>query len=90
MTLSTTLDRSGRLVIPKEVRTQLNLEPETELVMTVEGDEIRLMSRAAARKRAQDELRKYIPEGVSLVEDLFEERRREVAREQEEWKRRGY
>ncbi len=40
--------------------------------------------RDAAVKHLQELARKYVPEGVSLVDDLFEERCREVAREEQE------
>lgn len=75
--LTIDLDRSGRLVIPHAIRKQLNLEPETQMILTVEGNEIRLKSVAAARKAAQDLVRRYVPEADSLVDDLLEERRRD-------------
>jgi len=37
-----TIDRAGRLVIPKEVRDRLSLDHDTELDVIVEGDSIRL------------------------------------------------
>ncbi len=36
------IDRAGRVVIPKEIRDRLSLEPDASLEVTVEGDEIRL------------------------------------------------
>jgi hypothetical protein len=40
--------------------------------------------RAAELKRIQEHVRKYVPEGVSLVDELLEERCREVAGEWQE------
>lgn len=37
-----TMDRAGRIVIPKDVRERLGLQPDTEYELTIEGDEIRL------------------------------------------------
>ena len=37
-----TMDRAGRVVIPKDVRERLGLQPDTEYELTIEGDEIRL------------------------------------------------
>ncbi len=37
-----TIDRAGRIVIPKEMRDQLDLGVNTELDVTVEGDSLRL------------------------------------------------
>lgn len=41
-------------------------------------------SRAAAIKRAQELVAKYVPKDVSLVDDLIEERIREAAMEEQE------
>jgi hypothetical protein len=43
--------------------------------------ELRLLSKEAAVRKAQELVRQYIPEGVSLVDELIEERRAEAARE---------
>ncbi len=40
--------------------------------------------RAAAIKRVQELVRKHVPEGVSLVDELIEERCWEVAKEEQE------
>ena len=37
-----TIDRAGRIVIPTDVRDQLDLGVNTELEVTVEGDSLRL------------------------------------------------
>ena len=36
------IDRAGRVVIPKELRDQLDLGPNAELELTVDGDGLRL------------------------------------------------
>lgn len=40
--MSITIDRAGRLVIPKSIRDELNLVPGSELEIDTNGDEIRL------------------------------------------------
>jgi AbrB family looped-hinge helix DNA binding protein len=40
--MSITIDRAGRLVIPKSIRDELNLVPGSELEIDAEGNEIRL------------------------------------------------
>ena len=40
------------------------------------------MTIQAAVRRAQDMLRQLVPEGVSLVDELIEDRRREVEEEE--------
>ncbi len=41
-TMTVTIDRAGRVVIPKDVRDRLSLGPDAELEVAVEGDSIRL------------------------------------------------
>ena len=47
----------------------------------ITGDGARVLSRAAAIREAQELVRRYVPEGVSLVDELLAERRAEAARE---------
>ncbi len=37
-----TIDRAGRVVIPKDVRDRLSVAPDTEFELEVDGDSIRL------------------------------------------------
>ena len=50
-------------------------------LLRIEEDEIRIISVPAGIKRAQAIARKYVPGGVSLVDELIAERRAEAARE---------
>ena len=43
--------------------------------------EVRITTRQARMRRAQELVRRYIPEGVSLVDELIAERRAEAERE---------
>lgn len=43
LTMITTIDRAGRVIIPAEVRKRLNLAAGTELEMVVDGFAIRLV-----------------------------------------------
>lgn len=45
------MDRAGRVVIPKEVREQLGLEVDATFTVAVEGDSLRLSPVRAARRR---------------------------------------
>lgn len=71
----------GRIVIPAEVREQLGLQVGTEVVLTVEEDHATLMNAKAARRRAQERVRRYVPADVSLSEELLAERRKEAERD---------
>lgn len=49
------IDRLGRICIPKEMRTLLNLSSEVEIVLTEEGILIRNPEYVLVKKQARDE-----------------------------------
>jgi bifunctional DNA-binding transcriptional regulator/antitoxin component of YhaV-PrlF toxin-antitoxin module len=71
----------GRVVIPAEMRAAMGVGEGDTLSGRVVDGELRLLSKEAAVRKAQELVRQYIPEGVSLVDELIEERRAEAARE---------
>jgi bifunctional DNA-binding transcriptional regulator/antitoxin component of YhaV-PrlF toxin-antitoxin module len=74
----------GRVVIPAEFRKALGVEIGDDMVMELTNGELRLRSFDAALKRVQEIVRKYVPEGVSLADELIRERREEATREESE------
>ena len=79
----------GRVVVPAQIRRELGIEEGTELMARIEGDGIVLEPRDAAIRRLQALVRKAVPAGVSLVDELIAERRDEVRREEAELESRG-
>lgn len=76
--MTTTLDEKGRLILPDEVRRTLGLEAGDQVIIVLDEEGVHLStSRKEALRRAQDLVRKYVPEGRSLSDELIEERRRE-------------
>jgi hypothetical protein len=51
------------------------------VIIAVEDDHATLIDVEAARERAVRRVRRYIPAGVSLSEELMAERKEEAARE---------
>ncbi|MCD6567336.1 MAG: AbrB/MazE/SpoVT family DNA-binding domain-containing protein [Dehalococcoidia bacterium] len=78
--MKTKIHEGGRLVIPATYRKALGLKPGDEVLLVLEDGEIRLVSMRQAVARAQTLLRRYIPKGRSLSEELIKERREEAAR----------
>ena len=75
--------QGGRVVIPAEFRKALGVGIGDEMVIELQGDELRLRSRQDAIKRVQAIVRKHIPdENRSLADELIAERREETAREE--------
>ena len=75
------LGTNGRLVIPAEYRKALGAEEGDELLLRLEDGELHLSTRQAAYRRAQATVRRYVPEGVSLSDELIRARREEAERE---------
>ncbi|BDG60493.1 AbrB/MazE/SpoVT family DNA-binding domain-containing protein [Caldinitratiruptor microaerophilus] len=71
----------GRLVIPVEYRKALGIQIGDDVILRLEKDEIRIMTLEGAIRRAQEAVRRYVPEGRSLVDELAAERRVEAAHE---------
>jgi antitoxin PrlF len=71
----------GRIQLPVDVRRALSLsDGDTVLIEVVDG-EVHLRPVRAAIKRMQEIMRPYIIEGVSVVDELIADRRREAADE---------
>jgi len=77
----TRITDGGRLVIPAEFRRKLGLNPGDSVVIDIADGELRVRSLRAAVQRAQALVRRYIPAGVSLSEELIRDRRAEAKRE---------
>lgn len=81
--VKTRLGPDGRVVIPASFRERLGIKDGDVLFARLENGEIHLLTPKAAMLRAQAIVRRFVPEGVSLVDELLEDRRREVERESE-------
>lgn len=85
---STVVDAAGRLVVPAQFRAALGFRTRQKVVLTLEGDTIRITTVAAAVDaavaRAQALARKYdekLGRTGSVVDEFIAERRREAARD---------
>ena len=75
-----TVGDRGRLVLPSEVRRELELEPGTQMIVSTENDgSVRLRPYRAVARQNRGVLRE-LP-GPSMVDELFAERRAETAQE---------
>jgi AbrB family looped-hinge helix DNA binding protein len=75
------VDPNGRIVLPADIRRRLGLEPGDGVVLRVERDGVRVMSRETAVREAQAAVRAHLKPGASLVKDLLALRAREARRE---------
>jgi bifunctional DNA-binding transcriptional regulator/antitoxin component of YhaV-PrlF toxin-antitoxin module len=81
------LGPDGRIVIPVHLREALGLGEDDVLFARIEDGELRLATASSMQTRVNDMLREFIPPGISLVDELLKERRREVEKDAEGNKR---
>ena len=80
-TVWSTIGPDGRVMIPAAFREALGLQEGDNIQLRLEGEEVRILDRDTAIREAQELVSKYVPDGVSLVDELIEERRREAKKE---------
>jgi AbrB family looped-hinge helix DNA binding protein len=76
MEVLTTMQGNGRIVIPNKIRKLLQMESGDTLMLKVENDVLQVIPLRQAVKLAQNKVRQHIPTGISLVDDLLDERRK--------------
>lgn len=72
---------NGEIVIPAHIGKAIGAREGDVLIASVEDGDLHLLTMPAAVRKAQAIVRQFVPEGVSLVDELLEDRRREVERE---------
>jgi len=75
------VNENGRVVIPAAFRKALGINAGDVLVLRVEDDELRIMTMKKRIEQAQRLVRKFVKPGISLVDELIAERRREAQKE---------
>ena len=78
------LGRDGRFVIPAAFRKAMGIEPGDDLILHCEDGELRVVGRRVGLERARAIVRRHVPEGVGLVDELIADRRAEAVRESAE------
>lgn len=78
------VDKRGRVVLPAPARRELGVDGGGTLTLEIGEHEARLSSTRVRARRIQNIIRRYVPEGVSLADELIADRRAEVAHEDAE------
>ena len=73
------LGSGGAIAIPEKFLEALGVKAGDELIVALKDGELSIYTRSHAIKRIQETVRKYVPEGVLVSEELIEERRAEAA-----------
>jgi AbrB family looped-hinge helix DNA binding protein len=69
------INQNGRVVIPALIREALGVKPGDDLVLRMEGDELRVTSRRQRILKAQQLIHQHVNPGRSLSDELIAERR---------------
>lgn len=83
------INENGRIVIPAELRQRMGVHPGDPVVLTVSGGVLRIESYRSVTQKIQESVRKLIPDGRSLADELIAERREEHRRENPEFLEEG-
>lgn len=81
---SVRVDRSGRIVLPADVRARLHIQPGQELIVQEAGQHLTVKTFEQVLTEIQDYFADLAPPGVLLSEELIKDRRAEAAREHAE------
>jgi AbrB family looped-hinge helix DNA binding protein len=82
VTYTVKVEKSGRILIPAAVRRQMDIkEGESTVILSADETGIRVRTRKQALERVRAEVRRHVPAGVSLADELNAERRHEAAAE---------
>lgn len=77
--ISMKMSEGGRVVIPAEIRRELSLNDGDTVLWEFKDGVAQLSTRLSQLRQAQAMVRRYVPEGVSLVDELIADRRAENA-----------
>lgn len=78
----TFVDKAGRFVVPARFRKQMGWELGDKLTLEVVENELRVVSVKQAIRSAQEMVARRVPAGVNLVDELLEDRKNEVRRDE--------
>lgn len=79
-TAKAVLDESGCIRLPNNILEAWAVDPGEELLVRIEGDELRVLTRSAGLRVAQEIVREYPPGRGSMADELIAERRRDAKR----------
>lgn len=71
----------GRIAIPAEYQAKLGIEVGEDILLELADGEICPSTGYEAIRHAWETVRRYVPEGVSISDELIAERRAEAVRE---------
>ncbi|MEY2953874.1 MAG: hypothetical protein RLZZ401_1961 [Pseudomonadota bacterium] len=80
--ISMKMSESGRVVIPAEIRQAMDIKEGDTVLWELRDGKAQLTTRMAQLREAQAMVRKFVPPGVSLADELIAGRRAENAQDE--------
>ena len=77
---TTTIGAGGRVVLPSSMRKELGVSIGDEVVLVLDEDGLRLLTREQAVRRAQKLVALHVPRTRKLAREMIRERREEARR----------
>jgi len=77
----TVLDERGRIHLPEPILRAWGASPGETLLVRLEGDEVRVLTRSAGLRAAREIVRNYPSSDQGMADELIAERRREAGRD---------
>jgi bifunctional DNA-binding transcriptional regulator/antitoxin component of YhaV-PrlF toxin-antitoxin module len=77
--VSVKLDSNGCIEIPESLRRSWGVSAGDEILMSLDGGELRLFTRRGGLRLAQNIVSRYLRPGESLADELIRDRQREAA-----------
>lgn len=78
----THVDNNGRILIPAQIRKAFDIKTGDVFVMRMIDGEIRMISLEKVLQDAQALVKRYVPKGISMVDELIKQRRAEYLKEE--------
>ncbi|MGH2517035.1 MAG: AbrB/MazE/SpoVT family DNA-binding domain-containing protein [Ktedonobacterales bacterium] len=75
---TTRVTAGGRIVIPVHYRRELGIHTGDEVIVHLDDGELHIYTLQRAIERAQRIVRAHVPDGVSLADELIQDRRAEA------------
>lgn len=78
------VSEKGRIVLPIQFREAVGIKVGDVVNLELVGNELRISTFSSRLEKARARLRRLVPQGVSMVDELIAERRAEAKREEDE------
>ena len=73
--------KNGAIELPESFRSALAIREGDQIQLALEDGAVRILTREAALEALKGDVRRFVPEDISLVDALIADRREEVARD---------